>query len=210
MIAPILLALSLVLPTPRRPGALPSPRAAVGRAPMLDTAVFAGGCFWGIEAVFDHVRGVISATSGFAGGAVRSPSYEEVSSGNTGHAESVRVVFDPTRIAYPTLLQIFFSVHDPTELNRQGPDVGPQYRSIVFYRNEAQRRSAEAYIAQLAHAHIYSRPIATQLLPLGAFFPAEAYHQHFLERHRDLPYIVINDLPKLDRLRRGFPSLYRE
>lgn len=210
MIARAILAMSLLLPTWRGPNALHRSAPSVRVAPALDTAVFAGGCFWGIEAVFDHVRGVVSATSGFAGGSVRSPTYEQVSSGSTGHAESVRVVYDPARVSYPTLLQIFFSVHDPTELNRQGPDVGPQYRSIVFYRNDEQRKAAEAYISQLAHAHVYPRPIVTQLLALGGFFEAEAYHQHYLERHRDQPYIVINDLPKLDLLRRGFPSLYKE
>lgn len=208
MIASILLAVSLVLPGPRRSDAELTAPPLGGAPPAVDTAVFAGGCFWGIEAVFDHVRGVLSATSGFAGGSARTPSYEEVSSGSTGHAESVRVVFDPARVTYATLLQIFFSMHDPTELNRQGPDVGSQYRSIVFYRDAEQKRAAEAYIAQLVAAHTFARPIVTQVLPLGGFYAAEAYHQHFLERHRDLPYIVINDLPKLDRLKHEFPSLY--
>ena len=208
MIASILLAVSLVLPGPRRSDAELTAPPLRGTPPAVDTAVFAGGCFWGIEAVFDHVRGVLSATSGFAGGSARTPSYEEVSSGSTGHAESVRVVFDPARVTYATLLQIFFSMHDPTELNRQGPDVGSQYRSIVFYRDAEQKRAAEAYIAQLVAAHTFARPIVTQVLPLGGFYAAEAYHQHFLERHRDLPYIVINDLPKLDRLKHEFPSLY--
>ncbi len=176
----------------------------------LDTAVFAGGCFWGIEGVFDHVKGVQSATSGYSGGTVRNPSYELVSTGETGHAESVRVIYDPAQISYAQLLQIFFSVHDPTQLNRQGPDVGTEYRSIVFFANDEQKRVAESYLSQLRAAKTFMRPIVTELQPFRGFYPAEAYHQHFLEQHPDLPYIVINDLPKLERLRKGFPSLYRD
>jgi peptide-methionine (S)-S-oxide reductase len=174
------------------------------------TAVFAGGCFWGIEAVFEHLKGVKSAVSGYAGGASSSPSYEEVSSGTTGHAEAVQVVYDPSRISYETLLQVFFSVaHDPTELNRQGPDVGTQYRSAIFYDGDDQRRAAEAYIAQLTKAKAFDRPIVTEVAPLRAFYLAEEYHQNYMARHPTSPYIVINDAPKVERLRRQFPALYQ-
>lgn len=175
-----------------------------------DTAVFAGGCFWGVEAVFEHVNGVISATSGYAGGTVPSPTYEQVSSGATGHAESVQVVFDPALVSYGTLLRVFFSVaHDPTQLNRQGPDEGTQYRSVVFYRSEAQRLAAERYVAQLTAAKYFPRPIVTLIEPLRAFYPAEEYHQDFAARHPLYPYIVINDRPKVARLKKVYPSLYR-
>jgi peptide-methionine (S)-S-oxide reductase len=175
------------------------------------TAVFAGGCFWGVEAVFEHVKGVIRVTSGYAGGTMASPSYEEVSSGSTGHAESVQVVFDPSQISYGTLMQIFFSVaHDPTQLNRQGPDEGTQYRSAIFYVNDEQKREAEAYVAQLTKAKTFSRPIVTQITLLRAFYAAEDYHQDFAERHPTHPYIVFNDRPKVVQLRRQFPQLYRE
>jgi peptide-methionine (S)-S-oxide reductase len=176
-----------------------------------DTAVFAGGCFWGIEGVFRHVKGVSSAVSGFAGGTMTSPSYEDVSSGATGHAESVQVVYDPGAITYAQLLQVFFTVaHDPTQLNRQGPDVGTQYRSAVFYRNAAQQKAAESYVAQLAQARTYPKPIVTQIVPLAAFYPAEAYHQNYMALHPDQPYIVYNDAPKVVRLKQEFPALYRE
>jgi peptide-methionine (S)-S-oxide reductase len=185
-------------------------RSAPGPAAAADTAVFAGGCFWGVEGVFEHVKGVLSAVSGYAGGTVANPTYEQVSSGTTGHAESVRVVFDPARVTYGQLLQVFFGVvHDPTELNRQGPDVGTQYRSIVFYRNAAQRRAADAYVAELTRDKVFSKPIVTEIAPLGAFYRAEAYHQHFMARHPNYPYIVYNDAPKLVRLQREFPALYR-
>src|SRR3954466_10727606 len=158
-----------------------------------DTAVFAGGCFWGVEAVFDHVKGVKSATSGYAGGTVASPSYEQVSTGDTGHAESVQVIYDPSQVSYGKLLQIFFSVvHDPTQLNYQGPDHGTQYRSAIFYRNEEQHRVAQAYIDQLTKAKAYPRPIVTQVAALKAFYPAEDYHQDYLVHHPNQPYIVIN------------------
>jgi len=175
------------------------------------TAVFAGGCFWGIEAVFEHVKGVTRVTSGYAGGTVDSPSYEEVSSGATGHAESVEIVYDPTQVSYGTLMRIFFSVaHDPTQLNRQGPDVGTQYRSAVFFANDEQRREAEAYVAQLTKANYFPRPIVTQIVPLQRFYPAEDYHQDFAEKHPLYPYIVINDRPKVQKLKAQFPELYRE
>ncbi len=190
--------------------ALPAEPAPVGVAASSDTAVFAGGCFWGVEAVFEHLNGVTSAVSGYAGGKVRSPSYELVSSGTTGHAESVLVVYDPSRISYDQLLQVFFAVaHDPTELNRQGPDVGTQYRSAVLYRTEAQRDAARAYIAKLEAAKVYRDAIVTEVAPLGAFNPAEDYHQDYLAHHPMQPYIVINDAPKLEELKRQFPGLYR-
>lgn len=175
------------------------------------TAVFAGGCFWGIEGVFEHVKGVASATSGYAGGTSASPSYEEVSSGTTGHAESVRVVYDPAQVSYQQLLAVFFTVaHDPTQKDRQGPDVGTQYRSIVFYDDSTQQRAAQAYIAKLGAAKTFNSPIVTEVAPLGTFFPAEEYHQHYMERHPNQPYIVYNDAPKVRNLKRVFPTLYRE
>ena len=174
------------------------------------TAVFAGGCFWGIEAVFDHTKGVISAVSGYAGGTTPHPSYELVSSETTGYAESVRVTYDPAQVSYRQLLEIFFAVHDPTQLNRQGPDVGPSYRSAIFYRNDEQKRAAEAYIAQLTTERRYHGTIVTAVEPLTTFYEAEAYHQHYLEHHRYQPYIVINDLPKLRLLQRAFPALWRD
>jgi peptide-methionine (S)-S-oxide reductase len=190
--------------------ALAAEPAPVGVAASTDTAVFAGGCFWGVEAVFEHVEGVTSAVSGYAGGKVRSPSYEEVSTGTTGHAESVQVVYDPSKISYDQLLQVFFTVaHDPTELNRQGPDVGPQYRSAIFYRNDAQRDAARRYIAKLETARVYPSPIVTEVAPLGVFNTAEDYHQDYLAHHPNQPYIVINDAPKLKELQRRFPALYR-
>lgn len=173
------------------------------------TAVFAGGCFWGIEAVFEHVKGVTRVVSGYAGGAADTATYEQVSSGGTGHAESVRVTYDPSRISYGQLLKVFFSVaHDPTELNRQGPDTGTQYRSAVFFAGDEQKRVALAYIAQLQAAHAVPRRIVTQVTPLKAFYEAEAYHQDYLAHHPTQPYIVINDLPKLASLQRQFPALY--
>jgi peptide-methionine (S)-S-oxide reductase len=192
------------------PAAMAPEPAPVGISAATDTAVFAGGCFWGVEAVFDHLVGVSTAVSGYAGGTVASPSYEEVSTGRTGHAESVMVVYDPARISYDQLLQVFFTVaHDPTQLDRQGPDVGTQYRSAVFYRNEAQRKAAEQYIAKLREAKVYRSPIVTEVTPLNAFNRAEDYHQDYLVHHPHQPYIVINDAPKLEELRRRFPDLYR-
>ena len=177
----------------------------------VDTAVFAGGCFWGVEAVFEHLKGVTDVVSGYAGGSVASPSYEQVSTGDTGHAESVRVVYDPSKISYGQLLQVFFSVaHDPTTLNRQGPDRGPQYRSAIFYRTPDQKRVAESYVAQLSAAKTFSRPIVTQIAPLQAFYVAEGYHQNYLVNHPNQPYIVINDRPKVENLKKQFAGLYRE
>ncbi len=173
------------------------------------TAVVAGGCFWGIQAVFQHVKGVISATSGYSGGAAGTAEYELVSNGDTGHAESVKIAYDPSQITYGQLLRVFFSVaHDPTQLNRQGPDTGNQYRSSIFYNSDEQKRIAEAYIAQLEKAKVFPRPIVTQVVPLKAFYPAEAYHQDYAVHHPDNPYIVFNDAPKVVHLRQEFPDLY--
>ena len=191
--------------------AVPSPAvdATLATARAEQTAVVSGGCFWGIQAVFQHVRGVISATSGYSGGAANTAEYELVSNGDTGHAESVKIVYDPSQITYGQLLRVFFSVaHDPTELNRQGPDTGSQYRSAIFYGNDEQKRIAEAYIAQLEKAKVFPRPIVTQLVPLKAFYAAEAYHQDYAARHPDNPYIVYNDAPKVAHLRQEFPELY--
>jgi peptide-methionine (S)-S-oxide reductase len=190
---------------------MPPEPAPIGVPASSDTAVFAGGCFWGVEAVFEHLKGVASATSGYAGGSAPSPTYAQVSSGETGHAEAVLVVYDPAQISYDQLLQIFFAVaHDPTQLNRQGPDVGTQYRSAVFYRNAAQRQATESYVAKVRKAKLYRDAIVTEVAPLRAFHPAEAYHQDYLVRHPTQPYIVINDAPKLEQLRRQFPALYRK
>jgi peptide-methionine (S)-S-oxide reductase len=176
-----------------------------------DTAVFAGGCFWGVEAVYDHVKGVKRAISGYAGGDVTGPSYEQVSTGDTGHAESVEVIYDPSQVSYGKLLQIFFSVaHDPTQLNRQGPDHGTQYRSAIFFRNAQQQQIADSYIKQLTTARTFSRPIVTQVAKLKAFYPAEEYHQHYLEQHPTQPYIVINDLPKVAALKKQFTDVYKD
>jgi peptide-methionine (S)-S-oxide reductase len=175
------------------------------------TAVYAGGCFWGVQAVFQHVRGVKSAISGYAGGMVASPSYEQVSSGQTGHAESVRVVYDPSQVTYGQLLRVLFSVaHDPTQLNRQGPDVGTQYRSAIFYSNDSQKGIASAYIDQLTKVKAFSRPIVTEVSRLGRFNFAEAYHQDYATLHPYDPYIMINDAPKVANLKREFATLYIE
>ena len=188
----------------------PTTDAPLANSSKSASAVFAGGCFWGVQAVFEHVKGVKSATSGYSGGHVKSPSYEVVSMGVTGHAESVQVTYDPSQITFGQLLMVYFSVaHDPTQLNRQGPDTGSQYRSAIFYSNEEQKRIADEYIAQLNSAAVYSRPIVTKVAPFEAFYPAEDYHQDFLKKNPGNPYIVINDLPKLKRLQREFPALYR-
>jgi peptide-methionine (S)-S-oxide reductase len=190
---------------------VPAPVADASRAGAAgqQTAVIAGGCFWGIQAVFQHVKGVINATSGYSGGEAKTADYETVSTGETGHAESVKITYDPSQITYGQLLRIFFSVaHDPTELNRQGPDDGTQYRSVVFYASDEQKKIAEDYIAQLDKAKIFSRPIVTQVVPLKAFYPAEAYHQNYATLHPNQPYIVFNDAPKVAHLRQEFPDLY--
>lgn len=179
------------------------------KATSHETAVLSGGCFWGVQAVFKHVKGVISATSGYTGGEPSTAHYEMVSEGDTGHAESVSIVYDPSQISYGQLLKIFFSVaHNPTEVNRQGPDTGPQYRSMISYASDEQKRIAEAYIDQLNKTKIFSRSIATQVKPLKGFYPAEAYHQDYAERHPGDPYIFFNDAPKVARLKSQFPELY--
>jgi peptide-methionine (S)-S-oxide reductase len=191
--------------------AVPAPVIDASRAsaPGQQTAVISGGCFWGVQAVFQHVKGVISATSGYSGGSSKTAEYEVVSTGETGHAESVQIVYDPSQITYGELLRVFFSVaHDPTQLNRQGPDEGTQYRSSIFFTNEEQKKIAEAYIAQLDQAKIFPRRIVTQVVPLKAFYPAEAYHQNYATLHPNQPYIVYNDAPKVEHLRQEFPDLY--
>jgi len=191
--------------------AVPSPAvdAPIASSKGEQTAVVAGGCFWGIQAVFQHVKGVINATSGYSGGSASTAQYELVSTGDTGHAESVRITYDPSQITYGQILRVFFSVaHDPTQLNRQGPDTGSQYRSVIFYNSDDQKKIADAYIAQLEKAHVFPRPIVTQVVPLKAFYPAEAYHQDYAVHHPDNPYIVYNDAPKVTHLHQQFPELY--
>ena len=176
-----------------------------------EIAVFSGGCFWGIQAVYQHTKGVVSATSGYAGGSAETAHYEEVGTGNTGHAESVKIVYDPAQITYGQLLMIFFSVaHNPTELNKQGPDWGTQYRSAIFFANENQKKIAMAYIEQLESAKVYPQKIVTELVPLKEFYAAESYHQDYVKHHPGNPYIAINDLPKLANLKKAFPELYKE
>jgi len=209
----LLLALAFVLALPL------SAQARVVPAPVQDepagqatteVAVVAGGCFWGVQGVFQHVDGVIKAVSGYAGGEKKDADYKTVSSEKTGHAESVQITFDPHRISYGRILQIYFSVaHDPTEINRQGPDVGTSYRSTIFPTNDEQAKLAKAYIAQLDDAHVYKRNIATTIEPGKTFYPAEDYHQDFLTRHPNYPYIVIYDLPKIADLKASFPDFYR-
>jgi peptide-methionine (S)-S-oxide reductase len=195
---------------PKMPFPAPAIDAPLAVAKSQQTAVLAGGCFWGIQGVFEHVKGVSAVTSGYAGGHVKSPSYESVSLGVTGHAETVSISFDPSLVTYGQLLMINFSVaHDPTQWNRQGPDTGSQYRSVIFFTNEEQKRIAEAYIAQLDGAKVYSRPLVTKVEPFQAFYPAEDYHQDYLKNNPSNPYIVYNDLPKLENLKRVFPALYR-
>lgn len=197
----------------RTAGILPSPIVddVLATSKGERTAVFAGGCFWGVQAVFQHVKGVKFALSGYAGGATASPSYEQVSSGTTGHAEAVRVVYDPSQVTYGQLLRVFFSVvHDPTQLNRQGPDVGTQYRSAIFYTSDVQKGIASTYIDQLAKAKAFRRPIVTEVSQLKGFHVAEAYHQDYATLHPYEPYIVINDAPKVADLRREFTDLYIE
>ena len=179
-------------------------------AKQTASVVLAGGCFWGVEAVFERLKGVSDSVSGFAGGKKSTAHYEMVSSGLTGHAESVQVTYDPSQISYGKLLEVFFSVaHDPTELNRQGPDSGTQYRSAIFYSNDEQKRVAEAYIKQLNEAKVYSRPIVTQLTPLEGFYRAEEYHQHYFDHNPNQAYIVYNDLPKVKHLQQQFPELLK-
>ncbi len=191
--------------------AFPSPAvdASLAASKGEQTAVVAGGCFWGVQAVFQHVKGVISATSGYSGGEAGTAHYDRVSDGNTGHAESVKITYDPSQITYGQLLRVLFYVaHDPTELNRQGPDEGTQYRSVIFYNSDEQKKIAEAYIAQLNNAKVYRQAIVTQVVPLKAFYAAEEHHQNYARRHPNDPYISFNDAPKLDDLKDMLPDLY--
>lgn len=175
------------------------------------TAVFAGGCFWGVEAVFEHVTGVVAVRSGYSGGSKETADYETVSTGETKHAESVEVRFDDSKVTYEQLLYVFFAVaHDPTEVDRQGPDVGPQYRSVIFYKDEKQKAAAKGFIMAIDMSKALNKPVATQLVPFTAFFEAEKYHQNYLRNNPKDPYIVTHDLPKLEALKQKFPSLYRE
>jgi len=181
----------------------------VPKTPGTQTAIFAGGCFWGVEAVFERVKGVRAVTAGYAGGTAQTATYDQVSTERTGHAEAVKIVFDPARVSYATLLRVYFSIaHDPTQLNRQGPDSGPSYRSAIFPQSPAQRAVAAAYIAQLGQARVFPRPIVTKL-ESGTFFPAEAYHQDFYDRNPSHPYIVQWDKPKVAAFKAGFPALAR-
>ena len=192
---------------------LPDPAmdAPLSKTPGQQTAVFAAGCFWGVEAVFKHVNGVISSTSGYSGGAADTATYDKVSGGSTGHAEAVKVVYDPSKVSYGRLLKILFSAaHDPTQLNRQGPDHGTQYRSAIFFTSPEQQKVAQAYVEQLNAAKVYRSAIVTQIVPLAAFYQAEAYHLDYLARNPMQPYIMINDLPKLAALKKDFPANYRE
>ena len=193
--------------------AIPRPTvdAPLASSPGKQTAVLAGGCFWGTQVVFQHVKGVKSVTAGYSGGSSSTAEYEVVSTGKTGHAESVQITFDPSQISYGRLLQVFFSVaHDPTQVDRQGPDTGTQYRSVIFYANDDQKRIADAYIAQLDGAKSFSRPIVTQVTPLKGFHAAEQYHQNYATLHPDNPYIAFNDLPKVEHLKQVFPELYKK
>lgn len=216
MLAAILLMAGTTLGIPRSQAesarSIPPPILDEAANPQMTTeiAVVAGGCFWGVQGVFQHVAGVTSAVSGYAGGDAASAHYEITTTGTTGHAESVRITFDPRQISYGRILQIFFAVaHDPTEFNRQGPDIGTQYRSAIFPTNPQQARIAEAYIAQLNQSHAFDAAIVTLVEPERDFYPAEAYHQDFLARNPTNPYIIINDLPKLEALKRQFPDRYR-
>ena len=195
------------------PSAIPAPAfdESFIEAPALDTAYFAGGCFWGIEGVYEHVRGVQSAVSGYSGGSAATANYDQVSGGDTGHAETVRVIYDPAQVSYGKLLHIFFSVaHDPTQLNRQGPDRGTQYRSAIFFNSGEQEQIAQRYIAQLTTSKFFQKPIVTEVVKLTAFYPAEAYHQDYMVHHPNQPYIVIHDAPKVAALKKNFASLYKD
>ncbi len=194
--------------TPVPPAAQDAPLAL---SPSRQTAVFAGGCFWGTQSVFERVKGVLATTVGYSGGTASTATYSQVSTETTGHAESVRVVFDPSKITYGQLLRVFFSVaHDPTQLNRQGPDVGTSYRSAIFYTSDEQRRISLAYIAQLDAAHVFPKPIVTQVVPFQGFYDAESYHQHYADNNPGNPYIQVCDRPKIEALKRQFPELFQE
>jgi len=204
-------ALAVIISGAAVPSATAARAADLARPAQRDTVVFAGGCFWGVQAVFQHVKGVMAATSGYAGGTVTHPSYEQVSTGRTGNAESVRVIFDPAQVSYATLLKVFFDVtHDPTQLNRQGPDVGTQYRSAVFYTSEAQRAATVQYIARLQQSGTVKGKIVTEVAALRGFYPAESYHQDYATLHPDEPYIRYNDLPKIEQLKERYPQLWND
>jgi peptide-methionine (S)-S-oxide reductase len=185
--------------------------APLAQSPGKQTAVFAGGCFWGTQSVFERVKGVLATTAGYAGGSADTATYPQVTTETTGHAESVKVVYDPSKITYGQLLRIFFSVaHDPTQLNRQGPDVGTSYRSAIFYADDEQQRISQAYIAQLDAAHVFHAPIVTQVVPLQGFYDAEQYHQHYADNNPDNPYILVCDRPKVEALKKQFPELFQD
>jgi peptide-methionine (S)-S-oxide reductase len=194
-------------------GGVPAPKddAALAQNSGKETAIFAGGCFWGTQSVFERVRGVVATTAGYAGGSAATATYDQVTTETTGHAESVKVVYDPSKITYGKLLQIFFSVvHDPTQLNRQGPDVGTSYRSAIFYTSEEQRKISTEYIAQLNAAGVFKKPIVTEVTPLKGFYDAEAYHQDYALHHPDNPYILVCDRPKVEALKKEFPDLFQD
>jgi peptide-methionine (S)-S-oxide reductase len=195
----------------RTPIPPPASDAALAQTPGKQTSVFAGGCFWGTQSVFEHVKGVLSTTAGYSGGTAFTATYDQVSQENTGHAESVKVVFDPSQITYGQLLRIFFSVaHDPTQLNRQGPDVGSSYRSVIFYTSDEQQKISKAYIAQLDAAQVFPKPIVTQVVPLKAFFDAESYHQDYALHNPNNPYIMVCDRPKIEAFKQQFPELFKD
>ncbi|UWU94116.1 peptide-methionine (S)-S-oxide reductase MsrA [Bradyrhizobium sp. CB1015] len=207
------LTLAFMMPSRAAEEAVVIPAPALDAAPAsgIQTAVLAGGCFWGVQGVFQHTAGVVNAVSGYAGGTKATADYQAVSSGRTGHAESVEIKYDPKKISYGKILQIYFSVvHDPTQLNRQGPDVGPQYRSAIFTTSDEQKKVAEAYIAQLNGAKVFNKPIVTKIGALEAFYPAEAYHQDYLTLHPNQPYIAYNDIPKVENLKKLFADNYIE
>jgi peptide-methionine (S)-S-oxide reductase len=206
-----LLALPLAVHAAEKPVAIPEPAVDVTGTGDRAVAVFAGGCFWGVQAVFQHTEGVVNAVSGYAGGDLADPTYKQVTTGTTGHAESVEITYDPNTVSYGKLLQIFFSVvHDPTQLNRQGPDIGPHYRSAIFTLDDEQGMVAAAYIAELDAAGVYPKPIVTEVAPLDVFYPAEDYHQDYATLHPDQPYVFFNDLPKIANLKAIFPEVWRE
>jgi peptide-methionine (S)-S-oxide reductase len=185
--------------------------APLAQQPGKETAVFAGGCFWGTQSVFERVKGVVATTVGYAGGSAFTATYDQVTTETTGHAESVKVVYDPSKITYGQLLRIFFSVaHDPTQLNRQGPDVGTSYRSAIFYSDEEQHKISQAYIAQLDAAHVFPKPIVTEVVPLKGFYDAEDYHQHYADHNPANPYILVCDRPKIEALKQQFPELFQD
>jgi peptide-methionine (S)-S-oxide reductase len=189
----------------------PADDTALAQTSAKQTAIFAGGCFWGTQSVFERVKGVLATTAGYAGGSAATATYDQVTQENTGHAESVKVVFDPSQITYGRLLQIFFSVvHDPTQLNRQGPDVGSSYRSVIFYTSEEQQKISKEYIAQLDAAKVFRKPIVTQVVPLKGFYDAEAYHQDYALHNPNNPYIMVCDRPKVDALKQEFPELFKD